>query len=167
MRRELFAAASVLVLMTGGALAQSSTGTTTRSDTGTSSTMSSTTSSGQLASAEQMLGKSVVGRDGNEIGEVEDVILDPTSGQARQLVIGSGGFLGIGEKQIAVDFQQATWSEADKEIKLSGLTREDVKNMRAFEYSDTMTSLNRPHKSGTMTTPGTTGSGPVTTPAPQ
>lgn len=165
MRRELFAAASVLVLMTGGALAQSSTGTTTRSDTGTSSTMSSTTSSGQLASAEQMLGKSVVGQDGKEIGEVEDVILDPTSGQARQLVIGSGGFLGIGEKKIAIDFQQATWNQVDKEIKLSSLTREDVKNMKTFEYSDSMTSLNRPHKSGTMTTPSTTG--PVTTPAPQ
>lgn len=184
MRRELFAAASVLVLMTGGAFAQTGSSTTTQSGAG--STMSSTTRSNQqLASAEQMLGKSVVGQDGNDIGEVEDVILDPTSGQARQLVISSGGFLGIGEKQIAVDFNQAKWNEADKEVQLSGLTREDVRNMAEFEYSDTMTSLNRPHKSGTgtgstsgqsdmnrgssstTTTPATPGSSTNTAPSPQ
>mgnify|MGYP000896163883 CR=1 FL=1 len=182
MRRELFAAASMLVLMTGGAFAQ--TGSTT-TQSGAGSTMSSTTRSNQLASAEQMLGKSVVGQDGNDIGEVEDVILDPTSGQARQLVISSGGFLGIGEKQIAVDFNQAKWNEADKEVQLSGLTREDVRNMAEFEYSDTMTSLNRPHKSGTgtgstsgqsdmnrgssstTTTPATPGSSTNTAPSPQ
>ncbi|MCW2246788.1 sporulation protein YlmC with PRC-barrel domain [Azospirillum fermentarium] len=176
MRRELFAAASVLVLMTGGAFAQSSGSTTTG---GTGSTMSSTTHSGQLASTEKMLGKSVVGQDGNNIGEVEDVILDPTSGQARQLVISSGGFLGIGAKQIAVDFNQAKWNQDTDKIQLSGLTREDVRNMAEFEYSDSMTSLNRPHKSGTGTgttgttttpaTPGASGgsTGTMTTPSPQ
>lgn len=178
MRRELFAAASVLVLMTGGAFAQSTgSGTTTG---GTGSTMSSTTHSGQLASAEKMLGKSVVGQDGNKIGEVEDVILDPTSGQARQLVISSGGFLGIGAKQIAVDFAQANWNQSSEEVHLAGLNREDVRNMSEFEYSDTMTSLNRPHKSGSGTssgtgtttapaTPGASGgsTGTMTTPSPQ
>lgn len=171
MRRELFAAASVLVLMTGGAFAQSTGSTTTG---GTGSTMSSTTHSAQLASAEKMLGKSVVGQDGNKIGEVEDVILDPTSGQARQLVISSGGFLGIGAKQIAVDFAQANWNQSSEEVRLAGLNREDVRNMAEFEYSDTMTSLNRPHKSGTTTpatpaTPGASGgsTGTMTTPSPQ
>lgn len=160
MRRELFAAASVLVLMTGGAIAQTSTVPSDESST----TLSSPTHSGQLASAEQMLGKSVVGQDGNEIGEVEDVILDPTSGEARQLVISSGGFLGIGQKQIAVDFNQATWNQANEEVQLSGLTREDVGNMADFEYSDTMTSLNR-SKSGTSTDSDLNRNAPVTTPS--
>lgn len=168
MRKELIAAVSALGLMTGTALAQSSTGsggTTTNSTTmqrsqdsvgGTAATSSTTAqrSSGAttgtvapngqaVASAEKLLGKNVYGKDNEKIGEVEDIILDPQSGQAKQLVLSSGGFLGIGEKKVAVDFNQAKWNEADNRLQLSTVSRDDIKSMQEFQYSDTMTSLNR------------------------
>lgn len=154
MRKELITAASVLAMMTGAAYAQGagnqlnmqqdnnsavtspSTGSTAAPSAGVTAPMGS-------VSAEEMLGKTVVGSDGEEIGEVEDVIMDAASGKARQLIISSGGFLWIGEKQIAVDFTSAQPGSDDGEIKLSNLTRDQVKSMPEFEYNDSMTSLNR------------------------
>lgn len=176
MRRQLIAAVSVLALTTGAALAQSSTspggagstaGTTggsTMQNTAPSGTGGATTGStmqtpGQTpgtagsagmttASADQMLGKNVYGKDGEKLGEVEDIILDGANGQAKQLVISSGGFLGIGEKQVAVDFNQAKWNAGEDRLELSTLTQNDVKGMAEFQYDDTMTSLNKNRKSG-------------------
>ncbi|QCO16029.1 PRC-barrel domain containing protein [Azospirillum brasilense] len=186
MRREIIAAASVLALMTGTAMAQTTSPTTGSPTTGapTATEMNKSGSTpgsaatgsaagltgGQMASAENMMGKNVYGSDNEKVGEVEDVILD-SNGQARQLVISSGGFLGIGEKQIAVDIGNATWDAQQERVQLSGMTRDQVKEMAEFEYSDTTTSLNRNKDkagdtvngaasrsstgtSGTMTAPG-------------
>lgn len=157
MRKEIIAAASVLALMTGAAMAQTpskmdsttngtaATGSATTAQSGTST---QTPTGGQMASADEMLGKNVYGSDNKKIGEVDDVILD-NDGKAKQLVISSGGFLGIGEKQIAVDYDQAKWNAQDEHIQLSTLTQSEVKNMPEFKYSDTMTSLNHRGKSST------------------
>ncbi|NYZ16995.1 PRC-barrel domain-containing protein [Azospirillum sp. RWY-5-1] len=179
MRKELITAASVLAMMTGAAYAQgagnqlnmqqdnksavtspTAPGTAAPSNSmspGSSSSTATTTAPMGSVSAEELLGKTVVGSDGEEIGEVEDVIMDAASGKARQLVISSGGFLGIGEKQIAVDFSNAQPGADDDEIKLSNLTRAQVKDMAEFEYNDSMTSLNRSRD--------TSGAGRSTTPA--
>ncbi|HEX2137768.1 MAG TPA: PRC-barrel domain-containing protein [Microvirga sp.] len=55
-------------------------------------------------SAERLKGAEVVGLDITRIGEVEDVLVDRT-GRVAAVVIGVGGFLGIGQKSIAVPFE--------------------------------------------------------------
>jgi sporulation protein YlmC with PRC-barrel domain len=54
----------------------------------------------------------------NKIGEIMDVLLDQ-SGKATALIIGVGGFLGAGEKDVAVPFNavQFTNKDALKEAK--------------------------------------------------
>lgn len=42
------------------------------------------------------------------IGDISDFVLD-NSGQVKAVIIGVGGFLGIGEKAVAVDFAQLRW----------------------------------------------------------
>ncbi|HEY0832979.1 MAG TPA: PRC-barrel domain-containing protein [Azospirillum sp.] len=170
MRRELIAAVSVLALMTGTALAQSSTspgaaGSTTApapavtapapATTGSPAT-GSTMASSTMASADKMLGKNVYGSDGEKLGEVEDIILDGANGKAKHLVISSGGFLGIGEKQVAVEFDQAKWNAAEDRLELSTLTQADVKGLAEFKYDDTMTSLNKNRKAGDAPPPAST-----------
>ncbi|GLR78447.1 PRC-barrel domain-containing protein [Azospirillum oryzae] len=179
MRRILIATAASLALMTGAAVAQTTSPTvgnpssstssmsnsaapdgtktgTVKSDTMKSdATKSDSTTSGsaatsgglggQLASADELIGKNVYGRDNNKIGEIEDVILD-ASGKAKQLVISSGGFLGIGEKQVAVDYSAANWDSQNNRLNLAGMSRDDVKAMPEFKYDDTMTSLNKNRK---------------------
>ncbi|PGH53310.1 hypothetical protein CRT60_25790 [Azospirillum palustre] len=159
MRRTLIVTAASLALMTGVAVAQTSSPTvgnpssstssmsntaTPDSATGSGMTKSSPTG-GQLASADELIGKNVYGRDNNKIGEVDDVILDGT-GQAKQLVISSGGFLGIGEKQVAVDYSAANWDSQNNRLNLAGMSRDDVKAMPDFKYDDTMTSLYKNRK---------------------
>lgn len=114
------------------------------------------------ASAEQLLGKTVVGANGEEIGEVKDVILDPQSGQAKQLIIGSGGFLGIGQKNIPVDFAEAQLQPGQDRITVAGLTRAQVRDMKGYEYDSSTVSLTRrDNASGSSSRSGTT---PTTTP---
>jgi sporulation protein YlmC with PRC-barrel domain len=55
--------------------------------------------------ASKLIGTTVVGANNESIGDVNDVIVD-RKGQAMAVVIGVGGFLGIGEKDVAVPFQQ-------------------------------------------------------------
>jgi sporulation protein YlmC with PRC-barrel domain len=55
--------------------------------------------------ASKLIGTTVVGANNESIGDVNDVIVD-RNGQVMAVVIGVGGFLGIGEKDVAVPFQQ-------------------------------------------------------------
>jgi sporulation protein YlmC with PRC-barrel domain len=169
MRKELLGALSALALMTGAAVAQTDTpktmtttpnapaaesggmmnnqGMDPKMQSGMDRNMqeSSTGATVTSASAEGMMGKDVYGSDGSELGEVDDVIIDPQSGQAKQLVISSGGFLGIGEKKIAIDMQNAkmTTEGNDTRLTVQNMTQADVENMPEFEYNESMTSLNR------------------------
>jgi sporulation protein YlmC with PRC-barrel domain len=59
---------------------------------------------GQLL-ASKLIGTTVVSQNNETIGDVNDVLFD-RGGQVMAAVIGVGGFLGIGEKDVAVSFQQ-------------------------------------------------------------
>jgi len=49
--------------------------------------------------------------DAPEIGYIKDVVLD-ASGQATAVILGIGGFLGAGEKNVAVAYSQIQWAIA-------------------------------------------------------
>lgn len=70
----------------------------------------------------QMIGMPVFDRTNEKIGSIVDLVIDQ-SGAVQAVVIGVGGFLGIGEKNIAVSLREMTVSR-DKDgdravIKLS------------------------------------------------
>lgn len=46
--------------------------------------------------------------DANNLGKINDLVLDQ-NGQVAAVVLGVGGFLGIAEKQVAVDFSALQW----------------------------------------------------------
>lgn len=134
MRKAILGAASVL-LLSGAALA---------ADPDTiQPTPKQATAAMERTSAEHLVGKSVVGSANEGIGKVKDVILDPKSGKARQLVIASGGFLGIGEKLVAVDYNDAEMDQRGSKVTIPGLSRAQVQAMREFSYDDKMVALSR------------------------
>ena len=55
--------------------------------------------------ASKVIGSTVYGPDNASIGEVNDVVVG-SDGKIRAAVIGVGGFLGVGEKSVAVPFEQ-------------------------------------------------------------
>lgn len=59
--------------------------------------------------ASKLVGVNIYGPDNERVGDVNDVILD-RSGNAAAVVIGVGGFLGIGEKDVAVPYRMVEWS---------------------------------------------------------
>jgi sporulation protein YlmC with PRC-barrel domain len=54
--------------------------------------------------ASKLIGTTVVGANNESIGDVNDVLMEK-DGKAVAVVVGVGGFLGIGEKDVAVPFQ--------------------------------------------------------------
>jgi hypothetical protein len=79
---------------------------------------------------EEIVGKTVVNQQGEEIGAIEEVVMDTTS-QQQLAVIDVGGFLGIGEKSVAVAFDQLQLSE-DGRVK-SDLTRETLQSQPEYD----------------------------------
>jgi hypothetical protein len=50
--------------------------------------------------------------DSNNLGNIKDLVLDE-NGNVAAVVVGVGGFLGLGEKQVAVDFHALQFVVAD------------------------------------------------------
>lgn len=46
--------------------------------------------------------------DANNLGNINDLVLDQ-NGNIAAVVVGVGGFLGLGEKQVAVDYSSLQW----------------------------------------------------------
>lgn len=74
----------------------------------------------------------------DSVGDVNDVVMG-RGGQAEAVVIGVGGFLGIGEKNVAVDFSKLSWVEREGERWLMiSATREELEAAPAFD-TETLT----------------------------
>ncbi len=56
----------------------------------------------------KLVGINVYGADNQKIGDINEVIID-RQGQAKAIVIGVGGFLGLGEKNVAIPFDRVQW----------------------------------------------------------
>ncbi|MBP2313208.1 PRC-barrel domain-containing protein [Azospirillum soli] len=161
MHKMLITSLSALALMTGAAVAQTG-GTATQApasqsqmhnqSSGSSATARPTNLPGN-ASVDQLMDRTVVGADGEKIGKVTDVILGP-NGEAQLLVVQSGGFLGIGGKDIAVDIALAQFQAGEDTVKVQDITQASVRDMPEFQYDDSMTSLNRGPR-GSQTQPQT------------
>lgn len=81
-----------------------------------------------------VLGKDVRSATGEDMGRIVDVIVD-WSGQTRAAIIDFGGFLGVGSRRIAVDWNALHFSPDDKGSQITlDLTRDQVKS--APEYKE-------------------------------
>jgi sporulation protein YlmC with PRC-barrel domain len=75
----------------------------------------------------------------NKIGEVDDVLLD-ADGKINALVIGVGGFLGIGEKHVIVPFNAVKADRKDSKWQLMmNSSKDELKAAPGFKYDRTNT----------------------------
>jgi sporulation protein YlmC with PRC-barrel domain len=79
-----------------------------------------------------MMGKAVYNDKNEKIGDVNDLIFSRNNA-ASFAVIGVGGFLGVGEHDVAVPLSHIK-HESDKLI-LPGATKEALKSMPEFKYA--------------------------------
>ncbi len=71
----------------------------------------------------------------NKIGEIMDVLID-RDGKATALIVGVGGFLGMGEKDVAVPFDavRVTTKDNNKWYLVMNSTKDALKAAKGFKY---------------------------------
>lgn len=62
-----------------------------------------------------VIGASVIGSDGEQVGEIDDVILSTAGVGTIRAVLQVGGVLGVGEKRIALPFEQLSVERAGRD----------------------------------------------------
>lgn len=92
---------------------------------------------GQLT-AEELEGVSVYGTEDDRLGEISDLVLSD-DGKISQVIVDVGGFLGIGEKPVALPFEDLELRRSDDEGMTGGLrattgyTSEELEGMESWE----------------------------------
>lgn len=83
--------------------------------------------------------QSVYDRNNNKIGDIADVLVS-NDGKVNALIIGVGGFLGAGEKDVAVSFDAVKESMKDNKNYLTmDTTKDALKNAPGFKYDSNTT----------------------------
>jgi sporulation protein YlmC with PRC-barrel domain len=106
-----------------------------------------------LMRASQLMGIDVYGGDNQKIGDIDEVLVD-RQGKIHGVVVGVGGFLGIGQKDVAIPFDQVQWMSG-QEVRAAANTNQ------GGGYGTDPAGMNTPVSPGTST--ASTGDQPVTT----
>ena len=88
--------------------------------------------------AYDLLGMDVYNNQDENIGEIEDMVID-NGKTVRALIISAGGFLGMGERYVAVDPSTVTLvSEDGNDMRaIINTRRDDLQNAPTFKYERT------------------------------
>jgi sporulation protein YlmC with PRC-barrel domain len=83
-----------------------------------------------------LLGKTVVNDKNDKIGKIDDLIISPNKDSntpaASFAIIGVGGFLGIGKRDVAIPMEQLKLQ--NKQLTLPGATKDALKALPPFVY---------------------------------
>jgi sporulation protein YlmC with PRC-barrel domain len=160
MSKELLGAASAVALLAGVAAAQDAgPGATPTPAAPTTATPAPAATAGEAVRAADMIGRSVQGSDGKPLGKVKDAVVDAQSGKIQKLVIASGGFLGLGAKNVALDFDRVE-VRPEGGIVAKDVTQKDVEAMPRYDVAAETEPLDKPPPPAAAA-PGTTGVGGV------
>lgn len=85
-------------------------------------------------SADELIGKDVVNAKGDNVGEIEDIVVDPSS-KAMYAIVSVGGFLGMGDKDVAMSFDQLRLGADDAILMMSEQSEDQLKQLPAYDKS--------------------------------
>ena len=84
------------------------------------------------ARASKLIGSRVYANDA-VVGQIEDILIDREHSAVTAAVISVGGFLGLGEKWIAIPINQITL--ADEARFTINMSKEELRNAPAFNFA--------------------------------
>jgi sporulation protein YlmC with PRC-barrel domain len=85
--------------------------------------------------ASTVIGANILNEENRTVGEVHDLMVDMAGG-ATIAVLSVGGFLGIGERYIAIPVSDLRWNTERGRWMLPGATVESLKARPAFTYPE-------------------------------
>lgn len=97
---------------------------------------------------EKLVGKTVYGANNQEVGEIDNVVMDQDK-KVSAVLVDVGGFLGIGSKTVALPIAQLQ-PQGERIVALN-LTKDQAKAMPEYEEKDT----NMQNRAGQPATPRT------------
>ncbi len=114
-----------------------------------------------------VLGKKVVGPDGKDVmGPVTDVLVG-SDGQPRAAVIDFGGFLGVGSRRVAIDWQSLKFRPGNSDAPLElTLKPDEIKSAPEYKDPKTPTKVVEPAPQPVQTSPSVQNPPAVDSPQP-
>ena len=91
---------------------------------------------------ESLHGRDIVDSMNDKVGEIGDLIVDRRSGRVEYVVVHSGGFLSIGQREVAVDFDRLTFRSGTDQAFVVPMTREELQGMKEFDPETFLTRTN-------------------------
>ncbi len=92
-------------------------------------------------SANSIIGTDVVNPEGENLGDIKEIMIDTNSGRVSYVVISFGGFLGIGDKYFALPFEAFRIDTEDKNFVLD-VPKEKLENAPGFDQDHWPTNAN-------------------------
>jgi len=84
--------------------------------------------------AEEIVGRDVVNKNGDEVGQVEALVIQPDKGDVHA-VVSVGGFLGMGDRDVAIPLKEMEFGEENVTL-MSQQTKEELEAMPEYEESE-------------------------------
>jgi len=88
-----------------------------------------------LLSTTSLRDTTVVNRQGETLGDIKDMMLDPQSARVEYAVLDFGGFLGIGDKYFAVPLQAFEIDRTNERLILD-VTKDRLETAPGFDKTD-------------------------------
>jgi hypothetical protein len=89
-----------------------------------------------LIKGSTFIGADVENPQGQDLGDIKDVVLDRESGRVVYAVVSFGGFLGMGEKLFAVPWGAFAQPRADKDKFVLDVDKDRLKNAPGFDSNN-------------------------------
>jgi len=124
-------AAASCVALAGGALANEPAASQ-KPTTAAANTQAKSWSN--KADMENLIGRTVENANGDNVGEIEAVNVD-SSGKISSVIVSVGGFLGVGEKDVALAWSDLNVQENGKKV-TTAMTKDQLKSVGAYSYRD-------------------------------
>lgn len=86
----------------------------------------------RMLSAGTLTGDNVRNREGEDLGKIEEIMIDVESGAVAYAVLSFGGFLGIGDKLFAIPWEALEVDELNREFILN-VDKQTLKNAPGFD----------------------------------
>jgi sporulation protein YlmC with PRC-barrel domain len=142
--KKLIAAATMLsvfgFLLTVGALAQPAPGPgTTRDPTITRPPASAPTTPGMMNEvyASKIIGASVKNAQGESLGKIDELVIDPADAKIKAAVVSVGGVLGIGAKSVAIPWDKVTMgSGTDRDTVVVAMGKEELEQAPGWQKTE-------------------------------
>jgi len=98
-------------------------------------TAEASTSASTGADVSKLIGRNVKNAQNETIGEIESVYVNK-NGKIDSVIVGVGGFLGIGERDVKLAWKDLNVTQGGEKVTVN-MTKDQLKAMAPYKYSDT------------------------------